>query len=111
VYIRSFPTGAAQLQVSTDGGDAPRWSADGRRLVYRNDKQFREVTLDFSGLVPRVVRTDTLFAREDLSTRPIADYNVHPDGKRFVVTRLSETTKLVVVPNWISEVRAKLAGK
>jgi serine/threonine-protein kinase len=112
VYIHSFPGGEARLQVSTDGGDEPRWSADGRKLVYRIDKQFREATFDFSGSVPRVIRTDTLFANRNLSDRPISSYNVHPDGKHFIVTRpLGDGTKLVVVTNWITDVRAKLAGK
>jgi hypothetical protein len=37
---------------------------------------------------------------------------MHPDGKHFVVTRpIGDATKVVVVPNWMTAVRAKLAGK
>jgi serine/threonine-protein kinase len=111
VFIRSFPSGSAKLQLSTDGGDQPKWSPDGRQVVFRSDKLFREATLDFSGPVPRVVRTDTLFGSQNAGFRRIDTYGVHPDGKHFVVARpVGDGTKLVVVTNWITEVRAKLAG-
>jgi hypothetical protein len=112
VFIHSFPDGNTRLQVSTHGGDEPHWSADGRRLLYRRDKLMLEATLDFSGPVPRVLRTDTLFASQNPGARPIDSYGVHPDGKHFVVTRLvGDATKLVVVTNWLTDVRAKLARK
>jgi len=112
VFIRPFPSGAGKLQVSTDGGDVPRWSADGRKIFYRWDKEFHAVTLDVRGAMPRIVRADVLFANRDLTDRPIGSYRAHPDGKHFVVTRpMGDGTKLVVVPNWMMEVRAKLAGK
>jgi hypothetical protein len=57
------------------------------------------------------VRTDTLFGSQSAGFRRIDTYGVHPDGKHFVVTRpVGDGTKLVVVTNWITEVRAKLAG-
>src|SRR5690348_4195400 len=35
VYVRPFPaTTAARWQVSTGGGEAPRWSSDGRELYF-----------------------------------------------------------------------------
>jgi WD40 repeat protein len=112
VYIRSFPSGSAKVQVSTEGGDDPKWSVDGRKLFYRKDKEFRVATLDLSGAAPRVVRTGVLFANRDLAERPISSYSVHPDGKHFVVTRpVGDGARLVIVENWIAEVRAKLAGK
>src|SRR5207253_61861 len=32
VYVRPFPGPGARYQVSTDGGQTPVWSRDGRRL-------------------------------------------------------------------------------
>ena len=59
-----------------------------------------------------MVRTDTLFQMRDKSERPINTYAVAPDGKHFALTRpVGEGTRLVVAPNWITEVRAKLAMK
>jgi Tol biopolymer transport system component/predicted Ser/Thr protein kinase len=34
VYLRAFPSGNAQIQISTAGGSFPRWRRDGRELFY-----------------------------------------------------------------------------
>ena len=34
VYIQSIPPTGAKFQVSTTGGDAPKWRGDGRELFY-----------------------------------------------------------------------------
>ncbi len=34
VYVRPFPEGEGQWQVSTKGGVQPRWSRDGKELFY-----------------------------------------------------------------------------
>jgi Tol biopolymer transport system component len=34
VYVQSFPAGAGKVQVSTGGGDRPRWRHDGKELYY-----------------------------------------------------------------------------
>ena len=34
VYVRSFPSGPAKWQISTSGGNWPRWRHDGKELFY-----------------------------------------------------------------------------
>jgi hypothetical protein len=52
VYVRSFPGGGAQWQISITGGTEPVWSHSGRELFYR----------DAGGmLVSAVIRTDPEF--------------------------------------------------
>jgi Tol biopolymer transport system component len=34
VYVRAFPSGDPRVQISSDGGGQPRWSADGREIFY-----------------------------------------------------------------------------
>ena len=34
VYVQSFPPGRGKFQISTDGGDQPRWRRDGKELFY-----------------------------------------------------------------------------
>jgi serine/threonine-protein kinase len=111
VYIRPFPSGKGSLQVSTDHGVDPRWSPDGRKLYYHTDTEYRAVTLDISGGMPRIVGNDKLFPKRDLVDRPIRYWSVHPDGKHFLAVRILGGIKLAVVTNWLTEVRAKLAGK
>ena len=42
-----------------------------------------------------------------------ANYDVHPDGKQFVMMRRAEDSdaQLIVIHNWANEVRAKLRGR
>jgi Tol biopolymer transport system component len=112
IYVRTFPDAGGLVQISGDGGTEPRWSPDGRRLFYRGNGQFRAATLDVSGAMPRVVRTDSLFADVYTSSSRIPSYDVHPDGKHFLLTRdAGDGAKIVVVTNWIAEARAKLGLK
>ena len=37
LYVRAFPGGEGLVQVSPNGGDLPRWSADGKELFFFND--------------------------------------------------------------------------
>src|SRR3984893_12348900 len=36
VYVQRFPGPGEKIQVSTDGGNHPVWSHDGKQLVYEN---------------------------------------------------------------------------
>jgi Tol biopolymer transport system component len=99
VYVRSFPDPTAKLQVSVGGGSAAVWSADGARLYY------------LSGTTS-VVSRDTAFARiRDGVAAYGSNYDVTRDGSRIVVP-VSRTAsfQLVVVPNWLTEFRQKMAA-
>ena len=110
VYVRPFPTGSGQVQISPDGGDDPQWSPDGRKLYYRRDTEFRAATLDVSGAMPRAVRMDTLFGKRNHTDDKISTFSVHPDGKHFVVAHpLGDPVSLIVATNWLTQARAKAA--
>jgi Tol biopolymer transport system component len=36
IYVKPFPTGSGEWQVSNSGGDWPRWRGDGRELFYHS---------------------------------------------------------------------------
>ena len=112
IYVQSFPSGAGKVQLSADGGTEPRWSPDGHRLFYRGKGAFRAAVLDIGGTMPRVMRTDSLFADTFIKSTSLPYYDVHPDGKHFLVMRdAGEGAKIIVVTNWIAEARAKLGMK
>ena len=110
IYVRPFPGPGGKWQISTDSGVEPVWSRDGRELFYRNaDKMMAaavETAPTFSASKPRV-----LFEQHfEKSIFPFeANYDVSPDGKRFllVVPPAGETspTQVNVVLNWSDELR------
>jgi dipeptidyl aminopeptidase/acylaminoacyl peptidase len=59
VYVQPFPFTGAKWQISTGGGENPRWSRDGRELFYSGDGGALSVPVETAGSfvkgVPRLV--------------------------------------------------------
>jgi len=108
VYVRSYPDLKSKTQISINGGWYPRWSADGRELFFRQEStQFMIVTLEpgpeLNPSIPELLFEGNYF-----------DYDVHPDGDRFLVvkglgggTYRAGGTELIVVENWFEEIRRR----
>jgi eukaryotic-like serine/threonine-protein kinase len=115
VYVRSYPDPTVKVQVSAGGGVAPMWSADGSRVYYQSGGEaVLEARLAITP-VPRVISRDTLFRRafgagSDLGSSSPLNFEVTRDGRLLTATALSNTYQLVVVPNWITEFRARMAA-
>ena len=112
VYVRSFPDPSAKVQVSVGGGAAPSWSADGTRLYYASGSAIVEARLAAAPDL-RVVSRDTAFTRirEAASSFGQANYDVTRDGSRIIIPApQAESFQLVVVPNWLTEFRQRLAA-
>jgi serine/threonine protein kinase/Tol biopolymer transport system component len=100
IYIVSFPNPVEKWQISTDGGQAPVWSRDGRELYYYSaDGKIMAVDIKpgppFQFGAPKV-----LFAAR-ISTNPV-NIDVSRDG-RFLLPALIEkedSTPMTVVLNW-----------
>jgi serine/threonine-protein kinase len=103
IYLRPFPGpgGAVQLTAGTTGATDPRWTRDGR-LIYRSGDTVVVATLT-KGPVPSVAQQRRLFQ----ATTP---YAASADAKRFALfSSTGNDQQVVVVLNWINELRAKLA--
>jgi hypothetical protein len=112
VYVRSFPEPTVKVQISVGGGYGPVWSADGSRLYYLSGSAVREARLAM-GAVVRVVSRDTAFAqiRNGSIFFGQANFDISRDGSRIVVpVSQSQSYQLVVVPNWRTEFRKRLAA-
>jgi len=114
VFVRPFPnTDAGKTQVSSGGGLAPLWSRDGTELFYlsgTNDMMAARVTpgagLDIGAPEVLFHVRDELLGVEALYYTP---WDVARDG-RFIMARLvggdlNQTGALVVVENWIEELK------
>ncbi len=83
------------------GGDLPRWSRDGASLYFSSGPAVFEVQLRL-GTVASAESQRQLFAVD----RSISDFDVTPDGQRFLILRAPSDDFLPthVLVNW----RAKL---
>ena len=116
VYVRPFPdTRVTRRQVSLNGGFAPRWSRNGGELFFSDETQ----TLFAVPIAPGPVFTpgipQRLFNAFAFNAQG-RGYDVHPDGKRFLMTRAAgaaaqQRDELVIVQNFFEELNAKVPRK
>ncbi len=108
IYVRAFPDPGVEIKVSEGGGIGARWSADGKRIFYRNGDTTKVAN----------VRTDPTFAvvsHETLFSGPYSGIDPHPDGTHVVAIKRSGTAEnratdrhLYFVVNWLDDVKARL---
>jgi len=101
VYVQSYPTPGSKTVISAGGGVHPIWSPDGRTLYYWQSDQLVAARLDFgaAGTAP-LVRGRTPVLRASYIAGANANYDVSPDGSRFViVTGPPRANRLVVALN------------
>ena len=117
IYVRSFPAGSGKWQVSTNGGQFPRWRRDGSELFYMSAAsggKLVAVDVKPDGAAFEHGTPHELFDSEYInlihSSATAGTYHtfsVSADGQRFLIPRPPETdattagsTPIVVVLNW-----------
>ena len=105
VYVSPFPGPGGKSQVSTDGGTQPRWNRNGRELFFRSGAKLMAVDTE---LAPAFRAGTPKMLFEKVSS----DYDVHPDGKRFLMLKPAATTtdssELHIILNWFEDLRRKV---
>jgi serine/threonine protein kinase len=107
VYVRPFPGPSARYLVSAGGGSEPRWAPDGRRLFYRHGRQLlaaRVTTVPAFSVTGREV----LFEGNYSTSTSHQNYDVTPDGQGFLMLQPDTDVEVIVVLNWITELRARI---
>ena len=113
VFVQSYPDGVKRWQVSANGGSDPVWARNGRELFYRIGRKIMSVELGagpvFTASTPRPV-----FEGDYIAGAPLVDFDVHPDGRRFLMIRSAQpdppVTHVNVVLNWFDELERVLPG-
>ena len=106
IYVTSFPEGHGRWQVSTGGGEQPRWRGDGKELFYLSSDgkmMAAPVTIGANFDGGRPVELFQTSPRQPVSFNDQVVYDVRPDGQRFLIlTRMkqAESTPMSVVLNW-----------
>jgi Tol biopolymer transport system component len=102
IYVSTVPPGGGPWQVSTAGGDDPRWREDGGEIYYRSDDTIVATEVNGRGTTFQVGTSRTLLNVRMSNDRGFSQFSVTPDGKRFLVNQRLDTpeTGLVLVVNW-----------
>ena len=119
VYVRAFPDKAGQVQISNAGGTMPVWSRNGHELFYRTEDQHIMVanyTVKgdfFAAEKPRV-----WFGKQLASSGLSVNFDLVPDGKRFVVLMPAESHEpletqnhVKIAVNFFDEIRRRLSAQ
>jgi serine/threonine-protein kinase len=110
VYVQPYPGPGRRVQVSTDGGVQPVWSADGR-LFYRAGKTMMAAQLSRAGDAASVTSRHALFDGDFYGLSEfVATYDVSPDGRQFLMARRIGTGggQLIAWVDWLGDIKAKL---
>jgi len=105
IYVRSFPDAGNKVKISTGGGVEPCWSADGKEIFYRNNRQVMAVPVTAGSIIhpgsPKVLFEVTLRGAGAMERHP--NWIVSPDGKRFLAQVTGEANNsepITVLLNW-----------
>ncbi len=112
VYLRSFPDGRKTVPISSDGGVSPVWAPGGRELFFWD---IAVKTLMKVDIVPgenlSAGAPSPLFQFNAASTQMIRNYDISPDGTRFLIKAAQPATSPVAVTqlnlarNWFADLK------
>jgi Tol biopolymer transport system component len=102
VYVQDFPGPGRKWRVSTEGGDEPTWSADGRTIFYLSPDGLMAVDVA-SGEPLRLGTPRLLFEIQPAPILATRRYDLSPDGRRFLFVLpegVASVPPLTVHANW-----------
>jgi serine/threonine-protein kinase len=118
IYIRPYPDPGEQVIVSVDGGMEPVWAANGD-IFYRglNGDRLYKVPVSAGASpkagAPRLLSSRAFYRAPTGSPRP--QFDVTADGQQVLIltsTTLSgDRDRIVVVQNWIEELKQRIPGQ
>jgi Tol biopolymer transport system component len=107
VYVSAFGGGQGKWQISSNGGEQPQWSRDGKQLYFM-DITFNLYSVSVKevgdalqlGAPVRLIGTSSYSA-------PEVFYDVSPDDRKILVDRVSQQVgqSVTVVTNFASELK------
>ena len=114
IFVKDLSGSGSRIPISTDGGEEPRWSHDGRELFYRKSNSFMRVAVE-PGSAFRAGTPKELFKGVyDLRSNSGVTYDVDPKSNRFLMIRVGEDAtapaQVRVVVNWFDELRRAVPG-
>jgi hypothetical protein len=109
VYVVPFPGPGGKWQVSSGGGDFPRWRRDGKELFYFSlDNKMMAVEIKASGSSFVIGAVRQLFETRAYRSQ-VGAYDVTRDGQRFILAYEpgQPNEAITLVENWDAEPKRK----
>jgi eukaryotic-like serine/threonine-protein kinase len=102
VYVAAFPGAGGKRQISTEGGNVPRWRRDGREIFYlASDNTLMAASVNGQGAAFEVPSVKALFQTKRFGTDLM--YDVSGDGQRFLIISAADDSRaegITVAVNW-----------
>jgi serine/threonine protein kinase/Tol biopolymer transport system component len=98
--------GGGRITISDGAGLEPVWAPNGRALFYRRNNDYVRADLSLSPVL-RVTNRSTLL-RTAVASADGLTYDVAPDGQRLLLAEPVTGGQVVIVVNWIEELRQRL---
>jgi eukaryotic-like serine/threonine-protein kinase len=113
IYIQPLSGPGGKRQISTEGGTAPLWARNWRELFYLNGDKMMAVEITIHPTFT-VGKRRLLFEGRYQKVGPRANYDVTPDGQRFVMVQARERelapAQLNVVTNWFEDLKRRVGS-
>jgi serine/threonine-protein kinase len=113
VYVQPFAESGPKYRISTHGGTEPVWAPGGGELFFRSGIQMMAVAVTtqphFAAATPRA-----LFSQSFALVRGRVNYDVSPDGQRFVLVGLGDSeqpAQINIVLDWFEELKRLVPTK
>ncbi len=104
IYVQAFPGPGGKWQVSTEGGEDPHWSRDGKEIFYVAPGNRLMVVPVKTGPEPQPGTPQLLFEarfRQDTGQQ----YDITADGQRFLIAAdlsAASASPITLVQNWLT---------
>ena len=129
IYVRSFPdVNKGKWQVSSNGGNSPLWSPDGRELFYRSGDATMAVEVQtdptFKHGNPKIL-FKWMYSSSTIGNITFTPWDISPNGKKFLMIKPSGAPasaaekpatapprpKINIVLNWTEELKQRVPIK
>jgi serine/threonine-protein kinase len=103
VFVSTFPEGGGKWQVSTDGGQLPVWTRDGKSVLYVQGDVVWQVDVDVANGFRAAAPRELLRGPYVLRTAPFRNYDAGPGGRLALVARRTDVAasrQLEILVGW-----------
>ena len=112
IYAERVPGPGGRWQISTNGGEQPHWSPNGREIFYRNGSKVMAVAVETQRRF-MAGKPVELFDVEFDRGGAVAGYDVAPNGQAFLMLKSEQPnpTEIRMVMGWPEELHAGGSAK